>query len=877
MFSSILGRLWGDLPSSFTSNYTIGTERSDQRCDVISAPEVNQADRSKRGNSSPACWGGCEDPTAALFTLYNGTKRADGGGVSVFILDKKKKDLGSAKLSLARAALQRLKSLRHPYIAKLLEGVEVESGIYIVTERVTPLLWTQLPVDAAWGLLQVTSVLNFLNTDCQLVHGLISPLTVYVTDTGNWKLSCFELCQSFSASPYQRTTTELLNHPNCLRYGAKPTQEQQTGVSSSLWIDRWGLAYLIAWTSAAGQSLKKWEAAQLAAGHTSLVPTSSRSPPSPPGVEVDSVINKMTVHFPPIHSLVGQVSPQIKKIIEWLLSSKTAPADLSLLLKPDSYFNNNPTVKIMAFLETVSLKSVYEREQFFETLPDLLTSLPLQLKTQQLLPELVRAISDPATIASTSPTIILSPILQIAEALNTDAFRTRLLPCLVNLFKSPDRALRFALLQSIALIDTHLDTQTANTSLFEPLCMGFADSSAPLREATLKAMIYFVPKLNRANLDKALRLMAKLLEDSEPAIRTNTLICFARLAQSGAIPKEKAKKILMTAVVKALRDPFVAARIAALQSATVMSRSGVFEGEEVALHVMPHVCRSLVDRDPKVRGIGFSTLEQLMTSVRDDTALMARLSPSDNKSESSEGETQGNQTNESNSRASALASTIGGWGLPLGLSFYKTSGEEGSNGQSTTIETRSQGGATELLTVEKILGQAKQKGGIVHEEFHDAISGPEEVTPRSPPISSGWDDFDIDADADFSDMFADGKGDEFKPATLPRERGQHSPSTSPPKSASSSQQSRPFITSSQTPSPKHVSPKKPSPPVHGLTPSTSSLLSTTDGEPQHNRAPPYPHVNPQPKNGVRPTTLTNKSKEKSEKEKEDDFFSSFGI
>jgi SCY1-like protein 1 len=47
-----------------------------------------------------------------------------------------------------------------------------------------------------------------------------------------------------------------------------------------------------------------------------------------------------------------------------------------------------------------------------------------------------------------------------------------------------------------------LDQPTLNRIVFEPMCNGFADSSAPLRDLTLKSAIILVAYLTQPSLEK---------------------------------------------------------------------------------------------------------------------------------------------------------------------------------------------------------------------------------------------------------------------------------------------------------------------------------------------------------------------------------------
>lgn len=40
------------------------------------------------------------------------------------------------------------------------------------------------------------TLVKFLNMECNLIHGYITPWSVFVTPAGEWRLAAFELCSS---------------------------------------------------------------------------------------------------------------------------------------------------------------------------------------------------------------------------------------------------------------------------------------------------------------------------------------------------------------------------------------------------------------------------------------------------------------------------------------------------------------------------------------------------------------------------------------------------------------------------------------------------------------------------------------------------------
>lgn len=103
-----------------------------------------------------------------------------------------------------------------------------------------------------------------------------------------------------------------------------------------------------------------------------------------------------------------------------------------------------------------------------------------------------------------------------------------------------------------------------------------------------------VPQLNDRILNNdLLRYLAKTQTDSEAGIRTNTCILLGRLSKH--LQPSTARKVLIPAFARAVRDPFVHARIAGLMS--LMATVDLYEKEDLATKVIPSMSICLVDKE----------------------------------------------------------------------------------------------------------------------------------------------------------------------------------------------------------------------------------------------------------------------------------------
>lgn len=88
-----------------------------------------------------------------------------------------------------------------------------------------------------------------------------------------------------------------------------------------------------------------------------------------------------------------------------------------------------------------------------------------------------------------------------------------------------------------------------------------------------------------------LRHLARAQSDTEPSIRTNTVILIGRLAPSLSVISRR--KVLVPAFSRALKDSFVHARVAGLMA--FMACGELFEPEDIAKGVLPVVVGGLID------------------------------------------------------------------------------------------------------------------------------------------------------------------------------------------------------------------------------------------------------------------------------------------
>ena len=70
--------------------------------------------------------------------------------------------------------------------------------------------------------------------------------------------------------------------------------------------------------------------------------------------------------------------------------------------------------------------------------------------------------------------------------MDTEEYQCKIVPCVVNLFSSTDRATRVNLLQQLDQFVEHLQPSTVNEQIFPHVSIGFSDTLPAMREQTIK-------------------------------------------------------------------------------------------------------------------------------------------------------------------------------------------------------------------------------------------------------------------------------------------------------------------------------------------------------------------------------------------------------
>ncbi|KAF2025452.1 ARM repeat-containing protein [Setomelanomma holmii] len=520
------------------------------------------------------------DLNDSIWTLHNGTKREDGSKCSIFAFDV---TANKSRLPLARNALRKLRTLRHPGVVKVLDTVETDTYIYIATERLSPLRWhvkrkSLTEETTKWGLHTIAKTLKFINADASSIHGCIRPASIFFSESGEWKLGGFDALSSVKEDDSILPTYGSLI-PDAGRYMAPEVSKGGWEVikqNPTHAVDAYNFGILI------------FEVFNGSFNSSDQLGQMKSIPPS-----MHQSYKRLLNPSPKARMSVGQFLDQGRRL---------------------GGFFQTPLIQVTEDIDNLGLKAEDERNELLGKLDEVADDFPADFFKMKVLPELLKSVEFGGGGAK-----VFSTVMQIGQKLSDDEYETRITPVVVRLFANPDRGIRVCLLDNLPLMIDHLPQKVVNDKIFPQMVTGFSDVAPVVREQTVKAVLTVVSKLSdRVINGELLRHLAKTANDEQPGIRTNTTICLGKIARN--LGQSSRAKVLAAAFARSLRDPFVHARNAALLA--LAATADLFSEEDCATKLLPIMCPSLVDKEKMIRDQAQKSVDIYITRIRKFAATM---------------------------------------------------------------------------------------------------------------------------------------------------------------------------------------------------------------------------------------------------------------
>uniref|UniRef100_H2ZAN4 N-terminal kinase-like protein n=1 Tax=Ciona savignyi TaxID=51511 RepID=H2ZAN4_CIOSA len=512
----------------------------------------------------------------SIWTLHHGKQKSNGQPVSVFMFDVAS-NTDTIK-QIAQASAKRLKTLRHPNVLTFVDRLswKTDKCIYVVTEPVKP-LELHLKESAAdvnelaisWGLHQIVKGLSFLLNTVNLIHNNVCMPSMFVDAAGEWKLGGVDYM--YPASGEGSNYPPIKTLPALEKYDP-PEKGSSRGKKSHKWSsDMWGLGCLI------------WEVFNGKLPRTSSLKVIGKIPKS------------LVRHYCELVSANPASRPNQDKFLE----NCTQP----------QCFMYNHFVQTNLFLVEIQIKDPHEQNAFFTDLTQHLDTFPKDYCRFKILPQLLNAFQ----FGNGGPSV-LPPLFKLGKLLDSAEYQNQIVPCVIKLFTSTDRATRILLLRQLPLFAEHLQPAVVNAQVFPNMVSGFMDTNPAIREQSVKAMLLLAPKLNDNNLNNELmKHFARLQSrDDQGPIRTNTTVCLGKIVPF--LNPVTRQKVVSSAFMRAMKDPFPAARIAGVLA--MCNNAQYFTTNDCAMKALPNLCMLAVDPDKQVREHVFKTIQIFIDKLK---------------------------------------------------------------------------------------------------------------------------------------------------------------------------------------------------------------------------------------------------------------------
>uniref|UniRef100_A0A8C8HZG2 N-terminal kinase-like protein n=1 Tax=Oncorhynchus tshawytscha TaxID=74940 RepID=A0A8C8HZG2_ONCTS len=524
--------------------------------------------------------------TSGIWTLHRGKRKTGGEPVSVFVYEV---STGTEEQTqLAKAAFKRMKTLRHPNILAYVDGLETEKSLYLVTEQVTPLaahLKAQSDrggsgdLEMSWGFHQIVKALSFLVNDCHLLHNNLGIWSVFVDRAGEWKLGGLD-----HMTPENEDASTSLPSAKAVHSDMDKYDPPESPNGGEKWAgDVWRLGCLI------------WEVFNGPLPRTSSLRSLGKIPKA------------LVPHYCELVGANARARPNPARFLQ----NCRAPGG----------FLSNSFVESNLFLEEIQIKDPAEKHQFFQDLSENLDSFPEDFCKHKVLPQLLTAFE-----FGNAGAVVLTPLFKVGKFLSAEEYQQKIIPVIVKMFSSTDRAMRIRLLQQMEQFIQYLNDAAVNSQIFPHVVHGFTDTNPAIREQTVKSMLLLAPKLNESNVNQELmRHFARLqARDEQGPIRCNTTVCLGKIAPY--LNAGTRQRVLISAFSRATKDPFPASRAAGVLG--FAATHNYYSVTESAARVLPTLCTLTVDPDKNVRDQAFKAIKSFLTkleTVSEDPTKLAEI------------------------------------------------------------------------------------------------------------------------------------------------------------------------------------------------------------------------------------------------------------
>lgn len=352
-------------------------------------------------------------------------------------------------------ATKNLMIYRHPSILRFVASWEKGSVSFLATERCKPLsmvLSTQNDIQICLGLRNVLCGLIFLVEKANVGHINVCMSSIYVAETGSWRLAGFE-----HLWPKKELTTAFLERSQPYRY-KNAIDKDETKRDTVHGIEQFGF-----------------------------------------GVLCEEILSKRSGSN---SATIANIAEFRKFCVEHLRNAKAEmrPALSAILLH--SYFSQD-FVQIHSFLTELPLKSPHEKQTFFTGLVDRLRTFDEIIVATELIDMILsRIVVLDETAKHCVIPFILKPrtpddsLTAPSPLFSVETFTNYVAPKIQQLFLVRDIPIRLTLLEYFADFMHHFaSNEILSENILPQLLLGIKDTNDQLVAATLRCLADLVPVL----------------------------------------------------------------------------------------------------------------------------------------------------------------------------------------------------------------------------------------------------------------------------------------------------------------------------------------------------------------------------------------------
>lgn len=534
--------------------------------------------------------------STSLWTVHDGKSDKDSRPVTIFEFDVRH-PANSKYLSLIQNAIKKHRALALlPGVLSIVEVIESEKTIYLITEHAVPLshVLSDYPNDLKLlGIYQLSLALKFINIEGSCIHGNPRLSNVYVTDSYEWKLSGFEFTIN-----YKDNSSDYLSLYSCYssftsNRGLVIPPEFETSGSDFFKNN--------------GKGIK--------------------------GIKFDSYIFGLT-----LYQILTDKTPVASEIlrsgnIQGLPINKLVAPSIGLRITSEQFLNNgeisyfaNDEINAYSQFCQISLLNSLQKIEVYKALVS--GNVPSRFIEIKLMPEITNTFNIIKTNDNNIQTTLIYLLYLAYSKCKNDSksFDLYFKPVYFQSFTLADRSVRTIILKILPKVIGEINRHEVQDKVYPNLVTGFADTDITVRTETLLSISYIMDKITDRQLNNdLLRYLAKLQADPNPQLRANTVICLSKI--STKMQSSTRIGVLITAFGKALRDPDHVTRFCAVKG--FETSIDFFPPDICCSKVLSALSPALLDDSCVIRQHAENAFELYMKKIRNASDKLQKTEEDD--------------------------------------------------------------------------------------------------------------------------------------------------------------------------------------------------------------------------------------------------------